>query len=112
MTLNETDFKLFKKWLRSHLRFGAVTITFTKKDGTDRVMECTTNPKLVPQILHETNTDNPVDFPAPKKERKVNEDIMPVYDLESKAWKSFRWDSIKSVMITIGEEREHHNEAQ
>ena len=112
MTLNEKDFKLFKKWLKSHLAYGPVKVTFTKKDGTERVMECTTSRSLVPQEVHETNTDNPIDFPVPKKEKKVNEDVMPVYDLEAKAWKSFRWDSVKSVMLTIGEEREHSNEAQ
>ena len=101
MTLSEQDLKLFKKWLRSHLNYGPVTVTFVKKDGSERVMECTTNTSLVPQVLHETNTDNPVDFPVAKKERKVNEDIMPVYDLESQAWKSFRWDSIKQVRLTL-----------
>ena len=100
-TLSEKDVKIFKKWLRSHLAYGPTTVVFTKKDGTERVMECTTNPELVPQILHETNTDNPIDFPPLKKERKVSEDIMPVYDLESKAWKSFRWDSIKEVRLTL-----------
>jgi hypothetical protein len=111
--LNEKDSKLFKKWLRSHLAFGPVTVTFTKKDGTERVMKCTTSSDLVPSTIveaHETNTDNPIDFPKPKK--KVNEDVMPVYDLESNAWKSFRWDSIKSVMFTLGEEVEHHNQTQ
>jgi hypothetical protein len=101
MTLSEKDTKLFKKWLKSHLAFGPVTVIFTKKDGTERVMECTTNPELVPQPVHETNTDNPVDFPKVKKERKVNEDIMNVYDLEFKAWKSFRWDSVKTVRFTL-----------
>jgi hypothetical protein len=104
MTLNEKDFKLFQKWLRSHLKFGPVTVNFTKKDGSERVMKCTTNPTYImfkdPAILES------------KREKKVNEDIMPVYDMESNAWKSFRWDSINSVMITIGEEREHHNETQ
>lgn len=47
-----------------------------------------------------------------KREKKANNDVMPVYDIESSAWKSFRWDSIKSVMITIGEDCEHYNEAQ
>jgi len=110
--LSEKDSKLFKKWLKSHLAFGPVTVTFTKKDGTERVMLCTTSESLVPQVLHETNTNNPIDFPAPKRERKVNEDVCPVYDLESKHWKSFRWDSVKSVMLTIGDENEHDNEAQ
>ena len=105
MDLNEKELKLFKKWLKSHLAFGLVTVTFTKKDGTERVMECTTSTSLVPidvvEEKHYTNTDNPVDFPKPKKEKKVNEDVCPVYDLESKHWKSFRWDSIKQVRLEI-----------
>jgi hypothetical protein len=115
-TLSEKDVKLFKKWLKSHLAYGPTTVVFTKKDGTERVMECTTNPSLVPQepasleeaiqehlnsLPHQTNTDNPVDFPKVKKARKVNPDIMNVYDLENQAWKSFRWDSIKSVRFTL-----------
>lgn len=104
MNLTEKEVKLFKKWLKSHLAFGPVTIVFTKKDGSERVMECTTSATLVPLVeekVHVTNTDNPIDFPAPKKEKKVNEEVMPVYDLESKAWKSFRWDSIKQVRFTL-----------
>jgi hypothetical protein len=56
-------------------------------------MESTTNPDLVPPVL--------VKEAAEKKERKINEDTMPVYDLEVKAWKSFRWDSIKQVRFTL-----------
>ena len=105
MDLNEKELKLFKKWLKSHLAFGPVTVIFTKKDGTERVMECTTSTSLVPiditEEKHYTNTDNPIDFPKPKKEKKVNEDVCQVYDLESKHWKSFRWDSIKQVRLEI-----------
>jgi hypothetical protein len=92
-TLSEQDFKLFKKWLKSNLAHGPVTVTFTKKDGTEREMKCTTNPTVVmfhdPSILES------------KKDRKVNTDVMPVYDLESKHWKSFRWDSVKQVSFTL-----------
>ncbi len=105
MNLNEKELKLFKRWLKGHLAFGPVTVTFTKKDGTERVMECTTATSLVPVDLteekHYTNTDSPINFPAPKRERKVSEDVCPVYDLESKHWKSFRWDSIKQVRLEI-----------
>ena len=94
MSLSETDFKLFKKWLRSHLRYGPVTVVFTKKDGTERVMECTTSPDLVP-------VEPIVEGAEPKREKKVNEDVMPVYDLESKHWKSFRWDSVKEVKFVL-----------
>lgn len=98
MELNEKDFKLFKKWLKSHLSAGPVTVTFTKKDGTERVMKCTTNPTYIlfkEPVLVES-----------KKEKKVNEDVMPVYDMEAGHWKSFRWDSVKQVTFTIGEEHE------
>ena len=104
MTLNEADLKLFKKWLRSHLKFGPVTVTFTKKDGTERVMKCTTNPTYIlfkePALVES------------KREKKINDDVMPVYDMEAGHWKSFRWDSIKSVSFTLGEEYEHSNETQ
>lgn len=94
MNLSETEIKLFKKWLKGHLAFGPTTIVFLKKDGTERVMECTTSPLLVPVVA--------VIEPAePKKNRKINEEVMPVYDLESKAWKSFRWDSVKQVVFKL-----------
>jgi len=93
MSLNETELTLFKKWLRGMLRSNEVVVTFTKKDGTERVMKCTTNPTYVmfkdPAILES------------KKERKVNEDVMPVYDIEAGHWKSFRWDSIKQVRFEL-----------
>lgn len=112
MTLNEQEFAQFKTWLKEHLSAGEVKLVFTKKDGTDREMKCTTNIDLVPQEIHETNTDNPIDFPKPKKEKKVNEDVMPVYDLEAQGWRSFRWDSVKEVKITIGEDSEHDTQPQ
>ena len=93
-TLSEKDTKLFKKWLKSHLRMGPVTVTFTKKDGTERVMKCTTDTTLI-------MFKDPTVLESKGSARKVNEDIMPVYDLESSAWKSFRWDSIKQVKFTL-----------
>ena len=104
MTLNEADLKLFKKWLRSHLKYGPVTVAFTKKDGTERVMKCTTNPTYI--LFKEPS------LVESKREKKINDDVMPVYDMEAGHWKSFRWDSIKSVSFTLGKEYEHSNETQ
>lgn len=92
--LTAEDLPKFKKWLKEMLAMGPVTVTFTKRDGTERVMECTTSTELVPQ-------EPIVEGADPKREKKTNEDVMPVFDLESKHWKSFRWDSIKQVNITI-----------
>lgn len=89
--VNESKLELFKKWLRHRLTRGAVTVVFTKKDGSERIMLCTTSVELVPKA----------ESSETKKERKVNQDVMPVYDLESKAWKSFRWDSIKNVRVKL-----------
>lgn len=94
MNLSETETKLFKKWLKGHLAYGPTTIVFTKKDGTNREMTCTTNPTLVPVVAV-------IEPDEPKKIRKINEEVMPVYDLEAKAWKSFRWDSIKQVVFKL-----------
>lgn len=96
MDLNEKDFKLFKKWLKGHLNYGPVTVTFTKKDGSERVMKCTTKDELIPQVVEESLT--------PKREKKTNEEVMSVYDLEAAGWRSFRWDSIKQVSFMLGEE--------
>jgi uncharacterized protein YdaU (DUF1376 family) len=47
--------------------------------------------------VHITNTDNPVDFPPPKKEKKVNPDIMSVWCLDKKEWRSFRIANVISA---------------
>ena len=94
MTLSEQEIKLFKKWLKSHLAYGPVTVVFTKKDGTDREMNCTTNSDLVPAVEVKESTE-------PKREKKTNDEVMPVYDLDAKGWRSFRWDSIKQVRFTL-----------
>jgi hypothetical protein len=92
--LESKDFEIFKKWLKSHLAFGAVTVIFNKKDGTERKMLCTTNKDLTPKMQVKEHTET-------AKIRKVNEDALTVFDLEAKAWKSFRWDSIKQIRIDL-----------
>ena len=37
-----------RKWLQDMLRMGPVTITFTKKDGDERVMTCTLQEDAIP----------------------------------------------------------------
>jgi hypothetical protein len=92
-TLNEKDFKIFKKWLKGHLAYGPTTVIFTKKDGTERVMNCTTSANIVPLVEIKESVE--------KKEKKANDEVMPVYDIEAKAWKSFRWDSVKQVRFEL-----------
>jgi hypothetical protein len=80
-------------WLKSVLRDGVATVKFEKNDGTERVMKCTLKQDLVPQV--------PVVEGVEKKTKAQSPDVLPVYDVEANGWRSFRWDSIKSVEIGI-----------
>lgn len=84
---NNDDFD--RDWLRSLLHESTVEVTFTKKDGTERVLKCTLNEDVVP--------------PTGDKLHNVSrsDSAQPVYDIENNAWRSFRWDSVKSVAFGV-----------
>jgi len=67
-------------------------VTFTKTDGTERVMDCT----LLKEVLNERapQTDEVTTEKPPKK---VNEEVLPVWDMVANGWRSFRLDSVKSI---------------
>lgn len=67
------------------------TVTFTKVDGTLRIMKCT----LKSDVLPEANTNA-------KSTRTVSENILPVWDIENNGWRSVRLDSIKSISFSPG----------
>jgi hypothetical protein len=80
------------------LHAGVCVVEFTKVNGEVRAMPCTLNESLIlPARVHVTNTDNPVDFPASKKEKKQNPDVMNVWCLDKKEWRSFRIANVISV---------------
>lgn len=79
-----------REWLISHLRAGEVDVIFTKKDGTDRTMKCTLKEGTI--IHYERKTE---------KTKEKSNDILSVWDIEKSAWRSFRWDSIKSVLLHV-----------
>ena len=71
----------FKTWLTQHLNEGTMRVTFLKRDGSSRTMNCTTNPKVTP---------------IPVITRK-NTDVVTVFDVDIKDWRSFRLDRIKTA---------------
>ena len=83
-----------RQWLRDLLRTNIVEVIFTKSDGTERKLKCTLKADKLP--LKE-DSDNE----TPKK--KPNPDLLSVYDVENNGWRSFRFDSIKSVEFSLGE---------
>jgi hypothetical protein len=70
-------------------------LTFTKVNGEVRVMPCTLMESEIPPVpVHETNTDNPIDFP---KVKKVNPETMSVWCLDKKEWRSFRVANVLKI---------------
>lgn len=92
--LEPDDMPSFRKWLNELLHEGIVSVTFRKTDGTTRVMKATLSSEMIPaQPLTESE--------EPKKERKVNDAVMAVWDTEANGWRSFRLDRIISIQFSL-----------
>ena len=67
---------------------GPVSVTFTKADGTDRVMHCTKWMELIPEENH------------PKTESAGGNasDNITVFDLEKGGWRSFNITKVKEYL--------------
>jgi hypothetical protein len=78
-----------REGIRNILRASVISITFTKSDGSSRIMKCTLNEEFLPKVDKDTNSEG----------RKVNPDVCPVWDMENQAWRSFRWDSITKIEV-------------
>jgi hypothetical protein len=83
-----------KDWLKGLLHFGLVTVTFTKKDGSEREMVCTLDSARIPEEK------------LPKgSTRTKSEESLAVFDVEKEEWRSFRWDSIVTIRFNIDGEQ-------
>jgi len=89
--LTDEQWVEFRAWIAGHLKMGPVTITFTKKDGTERVMNCTLQPEVLPVVELKEGT----------VERKENTDTLRVFDLDKKEWRSFTVKSVKQVKFEL-----------
>ena len=79
-----------KDWLLTLLREQEITVTFVKKDGSERKMVCTLSENKIPVEK------------APKGTEKVkNDEVVPVFDIENQGWRSFRWDSITGIHFDL-----------
>jgi hypothetical protein len=90
---------IMRDWIRSLLQKGAVTVTFTKADGTDREMRCTLNPEQLPLVT----VTGPVDgiVKESKQRKQSDEHSLRVFDLEKGEWRSFRFDRLKKVTAEL-----------
>lgn len=75
--------------LKEALNEGWVRVEFTKVDGSHRSMLC---------------TRNFVDIPAdqmPSGNKKANDRVLGVFDLEKQSWRSIRIDNIQEWKVEV-----------
>jgi len=72
---------------RKALREETVRITFTKKDGSTRVLLGTLKTDAIPSDKQPKEGSN----------TKTSDDAQAVFDTEKGEWRSFRWDSVTLV---------------
>ena len=95
---NEKEFEEFKTWtlglLHDENLESGVCITFTKKDGSERKMQCTLVESKIPE------TKRPKSSNASENSSTVGSAVR-VFDAERGEWRSFRWESVTKVEFTL-----------
>lgn len=84
--------ELDKEAIRDALHTGICVVTFTKKNGEERVMSCTLNEEFLPEQI---------DLEEAIQKKKPNPDVLAVWDTDIGEWRSFRWDSVKDFKKEI-----------
>ena len=87
----DTEWNTFRDWISGVLKTTEVQVTFYKKDGTERIMKCTLNPEVLPPVVVKEG----------KKERKIPENSMAVFDTELREWRSFVIKSVRHISFTL-----------
>lgn len=72
--------------LINDLANGPVVVTFTKKDGSERIMPCTINEQIISARNPSTSTTY-----------SQYGDTLTVFDLEKNEWRSFGLSAVKSA---------------
>ena len=93
---------LFRDWLKKLLQNEVITVEFIKSDGTLRTMRCTLDPTRfdLPSTPVKTTVDGRSRAP-----RNPNTDVavsQTVWDLDANQWRSFRYDRLKNITVSIG----------
>lgn len=84
---------MLHKWLKDILTITEATVTFTKVDGTERVMRCTLEiDKLPPVVINED---------AKPRKQSDSTKALRVFDTEKQEWRSFTIKNIKKIELTI-----------
>ena len=81
--------------LINDLKQSVAEVTFTKVNGDNRVMRCTLDPRYIPVAVDSKHLDE-------QHAKRENKDVVAVWDLHNKGWRSFRVDSVQYVQEIDG----------
>jgi len=93
VTIDDRVEPMLHKWLKSMLSVTEAKITFTKVDGTERVMKCTLESTKLPVV--ELKEDA-----KPRKETTSTK-ALRVFDIEKNEWRSFTIKNIKRIELAL-----------
>lgn len=83
--------------LMETLRKEVLEVTFKKLNGDERKMPCT----LITSFLPPAKKDDPL---SQKKVRELSDKVCAVWAVESKAFRSFRYDRVTKVEVIAKED--------
>lgn len=86
LDFTQTEGQAWLKGLLHDENVQDLRITFTKSDGTERVLHATLAEGKIPQEKQPKQTG-----------RNASQDAQPVFDVDLGEWRSFRWDAVKMV---------------
>ena len=89
-TTDQNDRSWQNEYLKGVLQTGIANVTFLKKDGSERKLLCTLLPSELPA---QTDLEEAVQKKTP------NPEVLAVWDLENKGWRSFRYDSVLGFSV-------------
>lgn len=81
----KTTMRIVMSDILDELRRGVCRVVFTKKDGTERTMNCTLMKDSIPEDKVPTGGI-----------KQLSEDVFRVFDVDINEWRSFRKDSVIS----------------
>jgi hypothetical protein len=84
---------MLHKWLKDILTVTEVTVTFTKVDGTERVMRCTLETNKLPPVVIKEDA-------KPRKQSDTTK-ALRVFDVEKQEWRSFTIKNIKRIQLSL-----------
>jgi hypothetical protein len=91
---NDQELQDFKNWTLGLLRDenikSSVCVTFTKKDGSERIMSCTLVESRIPADKRPKSADEGETTSTPSSACRV-------FDTGIGEWRSFRWESVSNV---------------